>query len=446
MTRHRPAVLFGLLVLAAWSAVALVDAWLFRSQVGFDFYQFWGIALAHAQLPGGNPYASPEPYASVLNAMGAGSPSARLHMMNGFRPSLQPLGTPFFYPWFAVLPRSYDAALGVFGVLQHVAVAGAALLLWRARRLTVASALLAAALAELTFNPFVQDVKLGNVNSLQLLAMAAMVCTSVANLERRSVPLDFALGALAVALVAFKPNTPWIALALAVHVTAARGLRGLGGVAAGGGIAGLAALALGAAYFGGWNAWTDWLAYARRIEGGGTLSEGNLSLALMVAHGPGAQRMVQGVCLVLALFAAAAFAVASAMGSRRDAVMPALCKAARDPGFAISCAVVLTFATYPLVWAHYHVWALLPMLWLVRAPAKWNGTTLAIIFSYAAFSRPVLQLCAAVDATQVLALLVTFAWLPLVAALLLELRDKRDEAISPTEAIAQPVGGVPSGR
>jgi len=397
----------------------VVSTGLFESQVGFDFYQFWGVPVAHARVPGGpNPYVATEQYAAVLNALVDESSSTRLRLVNSFRRALQPLATPFFYASFAWLPAGYDRALAIFVVLQHAATAAAVCLLARTRGLAWLPALALAALVELTFNPFVQDVKVGNVNAFQLLAMALLLTACRKALDRPSRAWDAALGAAAAALVLFKPNTPWIALAVVAHIAAARGSKGLLAALAGAAAACVAAIAAGAAYLDGLHAWPDWFAYARRMEGAGTLTEGNLSLTTLVAHGAPALGTGGAVLMVTALAAIAALAAASEMGRRMDLAVHALKEVARDPGLMLSCAIVLTFATFPLVWPHYHLWALLPISWGFRREARWDAATLGVIACYAGFSRPVVQGLSAAGMVSVTLLVVVFSWVALVPAIL----------------------------
>ena len=82
----------------------------------------------------------------------------------------------------------------------------------------------------------------------------------------------------------FKPNTPWIALALAMNYWIVRGPRQFGyGMIAGSVIA----FACGAAFFNGPGAWLDWYHFTQGMNGGSlvrTLEQGNLSPAMLLAQ------------------------------------------------------------------------------------------------------------------------------------------------------------------
>src|ERR1700682_2261955 len=87
------------MMLAALLSIKTTDA--FPYQFGIDFYQFWGVPVAHKVLVSkASPYVDPSGYAQALNQMADASDSAKLHHANRFRRSLEPMATPFLYAWF----------------------------------------------------------------------------------------------------------------------------------------------------------------------------------------------------------------------------------------------------------------------------------------------------------------------------------------------------------
>jgi hypothetical protein len=273
------------IVLAAYLALVAVAA--FPHQVTADFYQFWGIAAAHkASSIEATPYSIPWPYARVLNAMADASASEKLPGANGLRHELDPTGTPLFYATFTFFPRDYDTAQALFVVLLHACALAATFAIARLRGFgTIASICIAAGVG-LVFTPFIVDVNVGNVNSLQLACIAAWLALASRRIpERRRLEI-IAVGLLAV-FVAYKPNTLLIAAGFATwyFLVARRSDFRIAAILAA--ALALASWAVGAWYFGDASAWSEWMRYARRLAGVDpsiVFESGNQSLAMWLAR------------------------------------------------------------------------------------------------------------------------------------------------------------------
>jgi Glycosyltransferase family 87 len=364
----------------------------FPYQFGIDFYQFWGVPVAkEASATQQSPYADPSGYARALNAISDASSSEKLHHANSYRRTLEPMGTPFLYASFAIFPVDYDQAQALFAVLQYLAAGASVYVLARLRGIAKWPAVWIALIVELTFNPFLQDVKFGNVNSLQLAFMAALLLAATRRPRSGNALLDgLVIGLLAV-FVIFKPNTPWIALAFAIHYWVTLGHRKF--AIATGVAAVLAALAfgIGAWYFADARVWPEWLRFARAMDGSGlalTLDQGNLSLSMLLAqrsmsYGPVGYGLIIATALSVALIVAAS---SGGHGARR--AWTRMRDAFSNPWFAASIGIVFTFATSPLVWPHYHVFALIPILWLVRFDGEADVGTWGAVICYGALSVP----------------------------------------------------------
>lgn len=384
------------LVLAADAARTL------PTQVGIDFYHLWGVPMGQrASAAPLSPYAQTREYAALLNTLADNSASEALRLANRFKREIAPTGTPLFYAAFAFLPDDYGAAHLLFAVLQYAAGAAAILLLARLRGLAPWPALCVALAVELTFNPFVQDVKWGNATSFQLLFVASCLHASVSGAFQRGRVHRFFLAALAL-FVLFKPNTIAIAAMLALHHASVRGARD---AAIGAAIAVAAAVlgwGLAAWYFHDAAIWNEWLAYAR----GGSLvyrfEEGNQSWPMLFA-----QLSPSRGANAYALLIAAILAVALAARGRAWL---------RDPWAATSVGVLFTLATSPLVWPYYHLFALVPIAWLFRANGRWDWPSWCAVATYAALSSPVLAALLAAGQLGMLRLIMFLSWLPLAPA------------------------------
>ena len=195
------------------------------TQVGIDFYHLWGVPMGQrASAAPLSPYAQTSEYAALLNVLADNSADPALRLANRFKREIAPTGTPLFYAAFGFLPDDYGAAHLLFAVLQYLAGAAAIFLLARLRGVAPWPALCVALAVELTFNPFVQDVKWGNATAFQLLFLAGCLHVSLSGALARGRLHSIFLAALAV-FVLFKPNTLWIAAMLALHYASVRGAR-----------------------------------------------------------------------------------------------------------------------------------------------------------------------------------------------------------------------------
>ena len=407
---------FGACVALALAALLVVKATAaFPSQFGIDFYQFWGVPLAKTiSATQRSPYDDPQGYARVLNAMSDASASRKLHDANAARRNLEPMGTPFLYAAFSIFPADYDQAQIAYASLLYLAAAAGIFLLALLRGFAPWPALWIAILVELTFRPLMLDVRVANVNSLQLVFMAALLYVAATRRYSGNAIVDGLFLGLLALFVIFKPNTPWIALAFAIHYWVTQGNRrfftGVG-VAA---ILSIAAFAAGAWFFRDAGVWGEWLRFARGMDGSGlplTLAQGNVSLPMLLAQQARSYGPV-GYGLIIAIALSVALAVAMSSGGRGAHLMGATMRRVfSDPGFAASIGVIFTFATSPLVWPHYHVLALVPIFWWSRV----NGRARAGPWiCYLALSVPFFNLLFAMGWYDAIQATMLFAWVALV--------------------------------
>jgi hypothetical protein len=403
-------------VLAAWFAYSAFDA--FPRQLGIDFYQFWGVPLAReAASLERTPYVDSSMYALVLNTLADSSPNVKFHEANRLRRTLEPMGTPFLYAAFSVFPASYEPAQALFTALLYATAGMAIFGLARLRGLSGGEAVCVAFLVMLTFNPFAQDVRSGNVNSLQLAFVVALVAISARGAFSRRAWLDgLYVGSLAL-FVLFKPNTPWIALALGIHYAALRGMRAFAiGAIEGVVLAGIA-IAVGAWQMGGIHAWPEWFQLARGMDGSAllfTLDRGNLSVGMALSRvSPALGAVGWGLAMAGVLAVALVVALSPASTATRS-VLAAGRRAFADPWFAVTVGIAFTFATSPLVWPHYYVLALVPMAWLVSPGRRSLASTVGAIACYLVLSRLVIDPLAARGAYGPLQAFSVAAWLALL--------------------------------
>ena len=414
------------LLMCAYLAVSAVAA--FPYQPGADFYQFWGVPVAKRAVGARDtPYVDAQGYAQVLNGISDASSSEKLHAANSMRRVLEPMGTPFLYAIFALFPRDYERAQGLFVTLIYVSAGLGLFLLARLRGLAVWTAACVALAVELTFAPFMVDVRAANVNSLQLAFIAASIAYAARPVHcANALAGGIYLGLLAV-FVVFKPNMLWIALALAIHYGLSRGVRSL---IAGSGVAALFAIAagvVGALYFQDSSAWREWLSFAGRMEGGLplTLEEGNQSIAMFLSRHAQSFGAI-GYGLIIGAAVLLAFLIAmSAAGKRTDLLLPAAKRAFASPWFAANIGVLFTFATSPLVWSHYFVLALVPIVWLFGRDGVTGVGTWGAVLCYCALSRVTIDFLITGDQLTALYAVTLLSWVALLPGLLAYAAEQR---------------------
>jgi len=409
---------FRLVVAAAalaLAAAAALDGWrTFPYLLRVDFYHMWGVPLAHDAL-GANPYAKVKEYGDLLNDVTARSPSPMLKRANNARRVIEPTGTPFYYAVFGVLPRDFDAAAALFCIAQYVALFAALVVL---ARLNGGGAWLGIALAgvvALDFNPFAQDIKYGNVNAFQLLAIASLVALSAARARLPAFAFRDGFPALLATLAMFKPNTLWVVALLAFHYVAVAGRAAILRAFLAGAIAAAVCAGIGAAYFDGPAAWHDWLGYTQGMNGGRLLynvGEGNHAVVKLLAEASPRLGVMASELLLTALLLAA-FSFALVKGRGEAAPRARTLGLFADAQFAASCGVVLMLATSPLIWPHYHVLALVPIAWLLAGHAGRFGIACGAL-ACAALASPVIALLVA-DHFSWVRLMTLFCWVPLAA-------------------------------
>jgi hypothetical protein len=401
----------------ALSAAAVVDGWrTFPYLLRVDFYHMWGVPLAHGTLAA-NPYAKVKEYGDFLNDVTAHSTSAMLKRANNGRRVIEPTGTPFYYAVFGVLPRDFDAAAAVFVLAQYIALFASMVLLARLNGGGASLAIALAAVIAVDFNPFAQDVKYGNVNAFQLLALAILRTLSAARSRLPGLAFRDGFPALLAALAMFKPNTLWIVAVLALHYVIVAGPRSIPRALAAGTVTALACAAIGAFHFDGPQAWIDWLRYTQGMNGGRLLynvGEGNHAIVKLLAEASPRLGLLASEILLTALLLAA-FAFALVKGSGGDGPKRRALAFFGDVQFAASCGVVMMLATSPLIWPHYYVLALVPIAWLLAGRGGRFGIACGALVC-AALALPVIGLLVA-DHFALVRLMTILAWLPLAAAL-----------------------------
>jgi hypothetical protein len=252
---------------------------------------------------------------------------------------LDSVSSPFLYTSLSWVSRDYDRALRQYHVLVLAAFLAGFLLIARKVKLSWGSALFLQAALLLWYRGFEADLRVGNVNSLQLLLLGAAVWCP---------PL--VAGTLMGLLLAFKPNLILVPLLLAVARMASRDWRRLRLEILGGAIGGACAFIAASIHYGSFRVWLQWLARANefyhRLP---TRTERNVTPFLSLFHEHGAWPSY-GLALLLTIIVA----IAIRRGRSRDDVA------------IIGAAILIYLLSATVVWLHYMVIVIPAALALLR--------------------------------------------------------------------------------
>jgi len=353
----------------------------FSGAGGVDFYHYWGIAKAigRSEAALGSPYSAPERFAEVLNAHADSAGDERLKSVNRRRRDLDVTGTPLFYASFGFLPDDYSLAFALYQILQVALLIGALGLLGRRLGAPLIDSVTLALVAVVVYWPVISDLRVGNINCIQLFLLVAITLFADRGLDARSgaasVARQAALLSVLGLLTLFKPNVAIVTLLLAAHLWVRLGARSFLRAAIPAAAVSAAAFAYSCWTFASWTIWSEWLELvaARAVY---PTFQGNYSTPALLdgVLGIGLRAATLGTGALLLLSALAVYF--RTRPTERPGVGTAVRRALRDPWYAVSAGVVITLATAKLAWSHYFVLSLLPALWLLWSPAR-TGAILA---------------------------------------------------------------------
>jgi Glycosyltransferase family 87 len=327
-----------LVIAAILAAASIVPAWkIARSSVGLDFYQFWA---------GGQIARSAENLYSAETRTSA----ARTYLNRGFdeksetfltvahmRPVFEFFSTPFLYTTFGAFPYRYEPALTTYRILVFAAFLAGVLLFARATNVPWAAALLIAAFGFVLFQPLQSELRVLNVNSLQLAAIGLAMWLTRERIAWRGI----AAGALLVIVTAFKPNVALVLPLLLVWRFISKDRARLQWESIGAAAGGAFAVIISSVYFRDFGAWLEWLDAARNLAASVlSVEEGNVApFATAGAY----SFAIMGVLAAL---------TAAALWIRRNSASADLAP------LVAGLALLVHLISASLVWLHYLILAL----------------------------------------------------------------------------------------
>lgn len=292
------------------------------------------------------------------------------------RRRLDLVSSPFLYSTLRWVSRDYERALTQDHVLILCAFIAGVLLIARRVRLSWTASLFLLAALLLYYRGFEADLRVGNVNSLQLFLLSLALWAP---------PL--LAGALMAILICFKPNLIFVALLLAIAHDRPRLKREL----LGGAVGALIAIVVAAISYGSLHVWLQWITAANqfwhRIP---TRTERNVTpaLALFQEYGTWPSYAIAAV-----LFAIAAYAIVRNGRDLRESSphpnpLPIAMKLRRGEGterdtLIAGIGILIYLLSATVVWLHYMVLVVPAAIALMR----WRGTAVVALFALLAIAE-----------------------------------------------------------
>ena len=383
-------------IAAAAALYALVVTWRQNERAaGLDFYIYYVNAQLASRADVDNIY-SPETQERIgeeyfARAQTSGSELRKYDATR--RRRLDNVSSPFLYTTLRWVSRDYDVALRQYHALLLFAFIAGVILICRRVGVSWPSTLFLVAALLLWYRGFEADLRVGNVNSLQLLIIGAMLWSP-----------PVLAGVLLGLLVAFKPNLILIALLLAFARPWKRLRLEIAGGAIGVGIAIIAA----AINYRSFGVWLQWIGAANqfwhRLQ---TRAERNVAPAL-----PLFQQYGTWVSYVIAALLVAIVCLGVVRASSRASKGAPEARTTPDDALIVGLAIVIYLISAPVVWLHYMVLVLPLAIALLRR----RSTAIVSLLALALIAEEPFELLFRTPVYPHDAMLITPALLALFAA------------------------------
>lgn len=355
-----------------------------RKYPGVDFLVYWSVARAVENHDVADLY-SPEGRAELTDKIAARASNPYLpervkqasELVLGFeKNSIDVVATPFLFSVLSLWEHGdYDRDLALFTLTCIIAFSLSIAGLGRTLGFGALTSALFIALFSLGFGPYASDLRVANINQIQLFSAVLFLWILKKPSNRRDIGAGLVLGAS----IMFRPSIALVALFLAVVWLANGRIKRTGRVIAGTLAGAVAAVLISSLYFGTLACWGGWLRVAPALltskdeRGKGGLDYGNYGLVAVLRN---ILSVDTSVVILITLSCASAFVV------WRGRVLRKSVPDKRDEwDFFQAVAAVclgLTFVllSSTLVWFHYMVMAI-PAILLALAiafPAARAGT------------------------------------------------------------------------
>lgn len=344
-------------------------AWQYATQTPMvDFFVFWCVPHALSVKPVANIYTE-QARREMGNEMAteAQSPSTPEAQKQATYANMQDTlhngrvdahGSPFLYTLIGLMSSGdYEADQKRFAIVSGFCLAAAVAMLCYLLRISTVSIILLLAFLAADFAPVVSDLGVGNINEIQLFAVALFIWFAG---RSQSLAAGIVIGMATM----IKPTTGSVVVLAMIIGLADRDYRGLLRLLIGVVVSSVMCIAVSGLYFGNPKMWIEFIKSMSDTLGEGSypLEKGNYGLAKLLfgATGPGT------TIILITLVAVFAWLIFSTRRKSSAAI------AAMPNAFAaggVGCAAMLLSS--PLAWVHYFV-LLIPLSVYVIQPIQ-NG-------------------------------------------------------------------------
>jgi hypothetical protein len=365
------AIVFAALMLAG----AATHSWTSTLQfVGLDFYQWWMGADALRRGENHQIYDLEEAKkigTLYLYRARTEEPGTRRVDVAEAREHPEFYGTPALYSFFKLFPATYETAFRLFVLLSILSATAAVVWIAHLFDFSWSFALLAAAFVLLLFEPLHSDLRVSNVNALQLLFLAVLIAAQKS--ERGWARLGGS--AIVGAAVMFKPNIALVPIAASAALLLAKRYRLLSIDLCGYVTGALCAAMAAAAAFGSAAIWRTWFFFFRAMPPQIVSRElGNVSLRRYLDQAGPRLGLIFGIAIGVVWAMAV---IAAARRSRHDSFATV--------SIVLSSALAIMLFASDLVWLHYvvlYVPLLLRLLSWGNRPVVIAGAVSTLLISF----------------------------------------------------------------
>lgn len=349
-------------LLAMLALLALAVSWE-KAQTfwGIDYYQFWVVGQAVGRSDAKKIYSEAERKRIGLQflheAREAGASQRQIQVAR-YRVNLENYSTPFLYTALhAFCSGDYEADLGRHRAISLACMVLAVLGICKMLGFSHAATLAMLLACIVLFDPFLSEMRVANVNTLQLGLLSLFLWMQRAF----RVPRHQWLAGLVLGLtVMFKPNLALVAILLPASWVINRRYQKLLMESFGFLVGVLAALAWSSLFFGSAKPWLDWLAAVRSMPAEVMPVEtGNYAPLMLIPGGSGTRESI-ALGFVLALLVLAFVWISrrcdeAAGGAKKPGEAPD--REFLEDVLVVGAGCLVYLLSAPLVWQHYFLLA-----------------------------------------------------------------------------------------
>ena len=420
------------------------DIYLYTS--GIDFYQFWGVGKVHNLSSGAlkSPYNEMHKYAAMIDDLAHSSDDLRIRLANQinhrfYKEGIDLIGTPLIFSIFALMPQNYSLAYGIYELTLLFSFISGCLLIFLLHNNKWCIFSLLALLLTINYAPFIADLTVGNISSIQFLLFTLITSLIKFTLKNSQYKHNYIISSVIMCSLVFllllKPNMLILVLLLSASIWSLQGAAVFTVSSAIASLFGVALIYLSGEYFDSPAIWLDWLnVFSRGSEKlSYPISNGNFSAVQIISQFFDVRVNVT----ILSVFSILSLITLLVLFKTIDAnytVFRGLFKSTvsvlKEPFLCSAIGVTLTLAISPLVWVQYNVILLLPALWFILDSRPWSITELSAILSILMSSGTLSKI---LQSNVLEPYFIAFGWVPILVCIwvgIIEINNKTETLIA----------------